>query len=181
MPELNSPVEPKQVGLYTPEERLRRDATPWTLVQGILAPIQFLVFLASLGCVLYFLRTGNGLHAANVSVLIKTGVLLLIMVTGSIWEKEVFGVWLFARPFFWEDVFSFMVIALHCWYVIALFTGALEPRQLMYVALAAYGTYVINAGQFIMKLRAARVQEMKMVAANEAARARAHVTPGVLA
>ena len=38
--------------LYTPEERVRRDATVWTLVQGILAPVQFLVFLVSLGLVL---------------------------------------------------------------------------------------------------------------------------------
>ena len=33
--------------LYTPEQRLRRDATVWTLVQGVLAPLQFLVFAVS--------------------------------------------------------------------------------------------------------------------------------------
>ena len=38
--------------LYTPEQRRRRDATPWTLVQGVLAPIQFLVFVVSLALVL---------------------------------------------------------------------------------------------------------------------------------
>ena len=32
--------------LYTDEERSRRDASPWTLVQGVLAPLQFFVFLA---------------------------------------------------------------------------------------------------------------------------------------
>lgn len=180
MPHESPPQTVPLGGLYTPEERQRRDATPWTLVQGILAPIQFLVFLASLGCVLYFLRTGNGLQAANVSVLIKTGVLYLIMITGSIWEKEVFGVWLFARPFFWEDVFSFLVIGLHTWYVVALFSGALAPRQLMYVALAAYGTYVVNAAQFILKLRAARLQEMKAIEAR-ATHATSPVTRGALA
>ncbi len=35
--------------LYTPEQRRRRDASPWTLVQGVLAPLQFGVFLVSLG------------------------------------------------------------------------------------------------------------------------------------
>ncbi|MDE3231747.1 MAG: 2-oxoglutarate synthase, partial [Pseudomonadota bacterium] len=34
--------------LYTPEQRARRDATKWTLVQGLLAPVQFLIFLVSL-------------------------------------------------------------------------------------------------------------------------------------
>ena len=47
--------------LYTPEERIRRDASVWTLVQGILAPVQFLVFLVSLGLVIRFLMTGDGL------------------------------------------------------------------------------------------------------------------------
>ena len=28
--------------LYTPEQKLRRDATVWTLVQGLLAPLQWL-------------------------------------------------------------------------------------------------------------------------------------------
>ena len=34
--------------LYTPAERARRDAMVWTLVQGILAPLQFLAFAISL-------------------------------------------------------------------------------------------------------------------------------------
>ena len=34
--------------LYSEAERKRRDTTVWTLVQGVLAPVQFLVFLVSL-------------------------------------------------------------------------------------------------------------------------------------
>jgi 3-vinyl bacteriochlorophyllide hydratase len=147
-----------RAGLYTPAERQRRDASPWTLVQGVLAPLQFLVFLVSLGLVLRYLSTGEGYTLAVVSIVIKTLVLYTIMVTGAIWEKDVFGVYLFARPFFWEDVFSMAVLALHSAYLVALATGALAPRELMWLALAAYATYVINAGQFVLKLRAARLQ-----------------------
>ena len=146
-------------GLYTPEQRARRDATRWTLVQGILAPLQFLVCIASAGLVLRYLATGEGLAIANLSVLLKTGILLLIMVTGSIWEKVVFDEWLFAKPFFWEDVVSMGVIALHLAYGVALFTNALSVRGRMLLALVAYTAYVINAIQFILKLRAARLQE----------------------
>jgi 3-vinyl bacteriochlorophyllide hydratase len=64
---------------------------------------------------------------------------------------------LFAPAFYWEDVFSMLVLALHTGYLWALYTGALSPVELMYLALAAYGTYVINAGQFLLKLRAARL------------------------
>lgn len=144
--------------LYTKEQRARRDASIWTLVQGLLAPLQFLVFLVSLALVLRFLLTGLGYEAATLSILVKTGCLYLIMITGAIWEKVVFGQYLFAASFFWEDVFSFVVIALHTAYVWALVTNSLPPDALMVLALAAYAAYVINAGQFLLKLRAARLQ-----------------------
>ncbi|MDX5401326.1 MAG: 2-vinyl bacteriochlorophyllide hydratase, partial [Rhodobacterales bacterium] len=78
--------------------------------------------------------------------------------TGAIWEKVVFGQYLFAPAFFWEDVFSFAVIGLHSAYIWALYTESLAPFDLMLLALAAYAAYVINAGQFLLKLRAARLQ-----------------------
>ncbi len=143
--------------LYTPVERQRRDATVWTLVQGVLAPLQFLVFLASLALVLRYLFNGEGYALANASVVLKTLLLYTIMVTGSIWEKVVFGKWLFAPAFFWEDVFSMLVLALHTAYLAALASGALDARGLMLLALAAYAAYVINAAQFIIKLRMARL------------------------
>jgi 3-vinyl bacteriochlorophyllide hydratase len=150
---------PTRTGLlYTPAERARRDASPWTLVQGILAPLQFLVFLISLALVLRFLATGEGWLEATVSIVVKTLVLYAIMITGSIWEKEVFGQYLFAPAFFWEDVFSFLVLALHTAYLWALVAGGLDQRGQMLLALAAYAAYVINAGQFLLKLRAARLQ-----------------------
>lgn len=149
---------PTTPGLYTAQERARRDATVWTTVQGILAPLQFVVFLVSLALVLRYLWTGDGYLVATWSVVIKTVVLYVIMVTGAIWEKIVFGQYLFAPAFFWEDVFSFAVIALHSIYLWALFTAALTPVSLMLLALAAYAAYIINAVQFVLKLRAARLQ-----------------------
>ena len=153
------------MGLYTPSERLRRDASVWTLVQGVLAPIQFLVFLVSLVLVLRFLVTGAGHDAATISVVVKTFTLYTIMITGCIWEKDVFGVWLFAPAFYWEDVLSMLVLALHTAYLVALITGTLTPQQQMLLALAAYAAYVVNAGQFIWKLRMARLQAARATAA----------------
>lgn len=143
--------------LYTAEQRRRRDATPWTTVQGVLAPLQFIVFLASLALVLRFLATGEGEGAATTSVVIKTLVLYAIMVTGCLWEKAVFGRYLFAPAFYWEDLFSMAVLALHTAYLVAMATGALQARGLMLLALAAYAAYVVNAAQFLLKLRAARL------------------------
>ncbi|RJS92119.1 2-vinyl bacteriochlorophyllide hydratase [Salinisphaera sp. Q1T1-3] len=145
-------------GLYTPAQRARRDASAWTLVQGVLAPIQFIVFLVSLGLVLWFVLTGHGQWPAELSVIVKTLVLYAIMITGSIWEKIVFDRWLFAPAFFWEDVFSMLVLALHTAYLFALFAG-LSALLCMAIALVAYASYVINAAQFVLKLRAARREE----------------------
>ena len=148
---------PMRPPLYTPEERIRRDNSVWTLIQGILAPIQFLVFLVSVCLVVRYINTGEGLQAATISVVIKTLTLYTIMITGCIWEKVVFDCYLFAPAFFWEDVFSMLVLALHTIYLWAVYTGALTPLEQMYLALAAYVTYAINAGQFIWKLRMARL------------------------
>lgn len=153
------PRESHPVFLYTPEQRARRDATVWTLIQGILAPLQFVAFAISLVLVVRYLATDLGYAAATVSILIKTAFLYVIMVTGAIWEKVVFGQYLFAPAFFWEDVFSFLVIALHTAYLWALLSGALTPTQEMWLALAAYAAYVVNAGQFLWKLRMARLQQ----------------------
>ena len=163
--------QPPRQPLYTPEERRRRDETRWTLVQGVLAPLQFLVFLVSLYLVVRYLMTGAGESAATWSIVIKTLVLYTIMITGSIWEKVAFGKYLFARPFFWEDVFSMLVLGLHTAYLYALFTDVVDVRGQMYIALAAYAAYVINATQFLLKLRAARLSQPAPgdVAAAEAA------------
>jgi 3-vinyl bacteriochlorophyllide hydratase len=144
--------------LYSPQERLRRDQSPWTLVQAILAPLQFLIFAVSLGLVLRYLATGQGYQIATASILIKTAALYAIMITGSIWEKEVFGKWLFAPAFFWEDVFSMLVLGLQTAYLGALILGLGTPRQQILISVAAYAAYAINASQFLWKLRQARLE-----------------------
>jgi len=164
----DAPRPPTRRPLYTPQERQRRDASVWTWVQGLLAPLQFLVFLVSLGLVLRFLWTGQGQAAAQWSIVVKTLVLYTIMITGCIWEKVVFGKYLFAAAFYWEDVFSMLVLALHSAYLVALFKGLLDTQELMWLALAAYGAYLINAGQFLIKLRAARLDAAATASGDEA-------------
>lgn len=143
--------------LYTTAERQRRDASPWTVVQGILAPLQLFVFLISLFLVIRYVQTGIGESAAGLSVVIKTMTLYSIMITGSLWEKDVYGRWLFAPAFFWEDVVSMGVIALHTLYLVLWIWDIGETMLQFQIALLAYGAYVINALQFLYKFRLARV------------------------
>jgi 3-vinyl bacteriochlorophyllide hydratase len=148
----------RRASLYTSEQRRRRDATHWTTVQGLLAILQFVVFLVSLALVLRYLLTGSGLFEATVSVVVKTIALYTIMVTGSIWEKVVFGRYLFAPAFYWEDVVSMLVLALHTAYLAVLAVGWMSDREQMLLALAAYAAYAVNAAQFVLKLRRARLE-----------------------
>ena len=153
MPPSDSPV------LYTPAQRARRDASAWTLVQGVLAPVQFLVFLISLYLVVRSLQTGDHTDWALASVVLKTLVLYAIMVTGAIWEKVVFGQYLFAPAFFWEDVVSMGVLALHTAYLWVWWQGLWSATDQLLLALAAYASYGFNAAQYIRKLRMARLQK----------------------
>ncbi len=160
-------VEPgTKTPLYTPEQRIRRDQSIWTRVQGVLAALQFLVFLVSLVLVLRFLLYGTGFELATASIVVKTGILYTIMITGAIWEKDVFGRYLFAPAFFWEDAVSMIVIALHTAYLIAWFYALLDAEGQMLLALMAYGTYAINAAQFLYKFRAARVEASRTAGFN---------------
>ncbi|MEK0419093.1 MAG: 2-vinyl bacteriochlorophyllide hydratase [Pseudomonadota bacterium] len=144
--------------IYTPEQRMRRDSTVWTVVQGVLAPLQFFVFLVSVILIVRALWWQGDLAWAQVSVVVKTALLYAIMVTGCIWEKVVFGQYLFAQAFFWEDVVSMGVMVLHTAYLVAWWTQSLAPAPLLTLALAAYFIYFVNAVQFLWKLRQARRQ-----------------------
>ena len=147
--------------LYTPSQRIIRDRTVWTKVQAILAPLQFIVCIISLTLVLRYLFTDEGYYIATVSIVVKSFLLFLIMVTGAIWEKVVFGQFLFAEAFFWEDVVSFFVIFFHGLYLYVLLSGDFLPTSQMSIALFAYFLYFINAFQFLRKLRLARKSGQK--------------------
>jgi 3-vinyl bacteriochlorophyllide hydratase len=139
--------------LYTPEQRARRDATKWTLVQGVLAPVQFLIFLVSLYLVLNSLKTGEHTDWALASVVIKTLVLYAIMITGSIWEKVVYGKYLFAHAFFWEDVVSMVVLALHTAYLWVWWQGQWSSADQLWLALAAVLPLLVAAGNRLLALQ----------------------------
>ena len=142
---------------YTPEQLEKRNNSKWTLVQAILAPIQFLAFIISFILVVRYLLTGQGYMIATISVLIKIALLWLITITGMIWEKEVFGHWFLARQFFWEDVGNAVAMLLHNLYFLAQWLGW-SSQAVMTLMLVAYITYLFNSAQFIVRGLQARKQ-----------------------
>ncbi|MCA9973068.1 MAG: 2-vinyl bacteriochlorophyllide hydratase [Anaerolineales bacterium] len=152
---------------YTPEQLERRNKSKWTLVQAVLAPIQFLAFLTSLALVTRYLITGNGYEIANASVLVKITLLWLITITGMIWEKEIFGRWFLAPEFFWEDVGNAVAMLVHNLYFLARWLDW-SNRAVMTLMLVAYIAYLFNCAQFIAKgLRARQQRQARLVTSRE--------------
>ncbi len=145
---------------YTPEQLQKRDESKWTLVQAILAPVQFLAFVISFVLVVRYLLSGQGYAAATVSVLIKIALLWLITITGMIWEKEVFGRWFLAPEFFWEDVGNAVAMIMHNLYFFARWQGWTSEAT-MTLMLVAYIAYLFNMAQFIVKGVRARKDRME--------------------
>lgn len=135
---------------YTPEQMRRRQQSKWTIVQAILAPLQFLTFIISVILIIRYLSTGLDYQITTISILIKIALMWLITITGMLWEKEVFGQWFLAPQFFWEDVMNAVSLILHNGYFIGLLLGASE-RDLVLVMLVAYASYMINFAQFLVR------------------------------
>lgn len=135
---------------YTPEQLARRAASPWTRVQAILAPVQFLAFIVSFVLVVRYLVTGEGYGLANASVLIKIALLWAITITGMLWEKDVFGQYFMARQFFWEDLGNAVAMLFHNLYFVARWLGW-SDQDVMGLMLVAYCTYLVNCAQFVLK------------------------------
>jgi len=142
--------------MYTPEQLARREASRWTRVQFIVAPIQIIAFIISFSLVVRYLMTGEGYLTATISVWVKITLIWIITITGMLWEKDVFDHYFMAREFFWEDLGNLIAILTHNAYFVVQWLGW-SHRNVMIVMLFAYITYLFNAGQFIVKgIRSAR-------------------------
>ena len=136
--------------MYTPDQLRRREASRWTRVQIILAPIQFLAFLISFVLVIRYLVTGEGYLIATLSVWIKIFLIWVLTITGMLWEYDMFDHYFMAKEFFWEDLGNLIAIITHNLYFVAIWLGASE-RVVMWVMVFAYVTYLLNAGQFVAR------------------------------
>ena len=142
--------------MYTPDQLRRREASRWTKVQIILAPIQFVAFIVSFGLVIHYLITGDGFLAATISVWVKIALIWALTITGMLWEHDMYDHYFMAKEFFWEDLGNLIAIITHNLYFVAKGMGA-DERTVMWVMVFAYVTYLFNAAQFLVRgVRSAR-------------------------
>jgi len=148
---------------YTPEQLAKRNASVWTEIQILLAPVQFVIFLTGIGL--------NALYASNpasidffwisVAILFKTLFFVILFITGMFFEKDLFGKWVFSKEFFWEDVGSSVATFFHFLYFVLAWKGYPEGTLVIW-ATVAYSSYIINAVQYLVRIWLEKSHERKL-------------------
>lgn len=148
---------------YTPEQLAKRNASVWTEIQILLAPVQFVIFLT--GIVLNAIYTSNpaliDFFWISVAILFKTLFFVILFITGMFFEKDIFGKWVFSKEFFWEDVGSSVATFFHFLYFVLAWKGY-SHDTLVFWASVAYSSYIINALQYLVRIWLEKSHERKM-------------------
>jgi len=147
--------------------RDRRSASVWTMVHPIFALGQLAAFLVSVGFLIAFAFHGASFAAVKTSVFIKISLMVGAVVTGALWERDVYGFYWFAPEFLAEDVMTLIVFLSQVFYLAMV---AFHPDEMVPILASlgfAYTVYVANVAQYIHK-----TQRAKLAAAAVPARAR---------
>ncbi len=131
--------------------RSRRAASIWTTIHPLFAIGQLLAFFVSLGLLIAYFRHAVPFHTVHVSVLIKIGLMVGAVISGSFWERDVFGWWWFAPEFLAEDVMTLMVFVLQLTYLAMTWLHPGRMGPIVAVLCFAYAVYVANVAQYIHK------------------------------
>ncbi|GAC1397412.1 MAG: hypothetical protein NVS2B8_08440 [Vulcanimicrobiaceae bacterium] len=138
--------------------RDRRTSSIWTIVHPLFAIGQLLAFFVSVGLLIAFFRGAVSYEMVHVSVLVKIGLMVGAVLTGSLWEHDVFGYWWFAPEFLLEDVMTLIVFLFQLAYlVVVAFHRDLMPAVLMMLGLA-YTVYVVNVAQYIHRTQRRKLE-----------------------
>jgi len=137
--------------------RDRRSASVWTMVHPIFALGQLAAFVVSIGFLIAFAFHAVPFSAVKTTVLVKIGLMVGAVVTGALWERDVYGYYWFAPEFLAEDVMTLIVFLSQLFYLAMV---AIHPDRLVPILAAlgfAYVVYVANVAQYIHKTQRAKL------------------------
>jgi 3-vinyl bacteriochlorophyllide hydratase len=149
--------------------RERRSASKWTMIHPLFAIGQLLAFFISVGLLIAYARGAVPFHVVHVSVLVKIGLMVGAVITGSLWERDVYGFFWFAPEFMFEDVMTLIVFIFQVTYLAMV---ALHPDRMVAVIgvlCTAYAVYVANVAQYIHRTQ--REKQHAVVVPHELKRA----------
>jgi 3-vinyl bacteriochlorophyllide hydratase len=134
----------------------RRKASIWTTIHPLFAIGQLLVFFVSVGLFVAYLRGAVPFQFVHVSVLVKIALMVGAVITGSLWERDVFGYWWFAPEFLFEDVMTLIVFITQMTYLAMVFTHPQLMGVILGVLIFAYTVYIANVAQYIHRTQTAK-------------------------
>jgi 3-vinyl bacteriochlorophyllide hydratase len=129
--------------------RERRTASIWTVIHPLFAIGQLLAFLVSVGFLIAYFEGAVSFYAVHVSVLVKIGLMVGAVLTGSFWERDVYGYWWFAPEFLQEDVMTLIVFLFQLTYLAMVGFHSDLRVAVVAVLIIAYAVYLGNVAQYI--------------------------------
>ncbi len=138
--------------MYTAEQLNRRDASPLTRAMMAGGTAQLLVIIISFYFVIRFLAAGAGYNGVQITFWLNVALLWFNTVVGMLWEKDMYGRYFMCREFFWEDVGNLAALIAYHAYFVALWL-AWSRHGIAVLMLVAYGIYLVNFVQWILKYR----------------------------
>jgi 3-vinyl bacteriochlorophyllide hydratase len=140
------------MGSTTTDQVLARRANSmWTRIHPIFALGQLGAFVVSLGILIAYFAGAASFTAVHESVLIKIALMIGAIVTGALWEHDVYGPYWFAPEFFLEDAMTVNVFLLHIAYLIAVYSHPSEPIYALIMLGIAYVVYAANVAQYVWR------------------------------
>jgi 3-vinyl bacteriochlorophyllide hydratase len=127
----------------------RRAQSMWTKIHPIFAIGQLMVFFVSVGLLIAYFRGALDFSVVHVSVLVKIGLMVGAVITGSLWEHDVFGHWWFAPEFFVEDAMTAFVFVTQIAYLTVHALYPANQNLITQILIVAYVVYLCNVAQYI--------------------------------
>ncbi len=129
----------------------RRAATIWTKIHPPFAFAQLAAWVVSLILLGFFFAGRLPFAVVQTSVLVKISLMAGAVVTGSFWERAVYGYWWFAPEFFLEDLFTYTVALFQIGYLIVYYSAPDNLSANVAVLLVTYFAYAVNVAQYVLK------------------------------
>ncbi len=123
----------------------------WTKIHPIFALGQLLAFFVSVGLLVAYFFGRVSFAVVHDAVMTKIGLMVGAVITGALWEKDVFGSYWFAAEFLVEDVMTVNVFILQIAYVLMAYTHPENLGVILWVLGLAYFVYVGNVAQYIVR------------------------------
>lgn len=138
----------------------RRKASIWTTIHPLFAIGQLLIFFVSVGFLIAYLRGAvHHYETVHLTVLMKIALMFGALVTGALWEHDVYGFWWFAPEFLFEDVMTLLVFVTQISYLLMYYLHPGNMTAILTMLCIAYTMYFANVAQYIHRTQLHKQQQ----------------------